>query len=106
MATTSLHDDVYNVDKEGEVNKFKRSLKQIEQGKLEEHQLGLGLSGRVWGIHVPHSSLGLLDKNFKAIFSKLRDNHGRTLSKGQDLERIIHDFYKDIILVGSISKNH
>ena len=48
----------------------------------------------MWGINVPH----LLDKSFKAIFSTLRDKHGRSLTKGQDLERIILDFYKDIYI--------
>lgn len=54
VATASLHNVIYNIKKQGEVNQYKRILEEIETRKPKVPWLILELNGKRWGINVHH----------------------------------------------------
>ena len=96
-ATTRLHEDVYDMDKQGEVNKYKNIIEGIETRKAR----GVIIRARVKWQKVGDKCLveffkSVSQRNTQTIISELRDNQGRSSTKKEDLEKICLDFYKNL----------
>ena len=96
-ATARLHEDIYDRDKQGEVNKYKSIIEGIETRKAR----GATIRARVKWKKVGDKCSGeffksVRPRNTQAIVSELRDNQGRSFTKRKDLEEICLDFYKKI----------
>lgn len=92
-----LHEDLYNVDKQGEVNLLQNTLDGIETGKAR----GATIRARVKWQKVGDKCLAdffksVRQKHCQTIISVLKDKHGRIFTQKKIMERICHDFYKEL----------
>lgn len=107
VAMASLHNDIYNVGKQGEVNQLKSSSEDIEMRTTR----GAAIRSRVEWQKVGDKRLAdfsklVSQKNTQSIVSKLRDNQGRCFTKREKLEKICLDFYTNLYQYKKISENH
>lgn len=64
IATARLHEDIYNIELQGEVNHYKHTIDEIESGKQEGQPLDLGSNARKWGTNALPNSLLSKTKEF------------------------------------------
>ena len=103
--TARLHEDIHNEDKQGEVNRYKGIIEGIEDRKAR----GATIRARVKWQKVGDKCTGeffksVRQKNTLAIISELRDTHGRSFTRKEDLEAICLDFYKNLYKHKDISE--
>ena len=97
VAVATLHEDVYNIDKQGVVSQLQQCLEEIEIRKAR----GATIRARVKWQKVGNKCSAeffksVRQKNPNAVISELEDTHGRSFTKREDLERICLDFYKQL----------
>ena len=97
VSIAALHEDVYNVDKQGEVSRLNNILEEIETRKAR----GATIRARVKWQQVGDKCSteffkSVRQKNSQTVLSELRDKHGRCFNKKEDLDKICYDFYKDL----------
>lgn len=93
IAVATLHDDVYNLDKQGEINHLRQILDGIETKKAT----GAAIQARRKWQKVGDKRLAeflklVRKKNSNVIMSELKDNHGQVFIRIENLERICYDF--------------
>ena len=96
IAIASLHEDIYNVDKQEEVSRLNNILEEIETRKTR----GATIRARVKWQQVGDKCFAeffksVRQKNSQSVLSELRDKHGRCFNKKEDLDKICLDFCKD-----------
>lgn len=106
VSIAHLYDDINNINNRGEVNELKRSIEGIETRKAR----GAAIWSRVKWKQVNEKCLAELfksvkQKNAKVIMSKLKDQQGHIFTKREDLDRIWHNFYKELYRHKNISKD-
>lgn len=97
VATTLLHEDVYNDDKQGKVNQLWNKLYEIETRLAR----GVAVRARVkWQKVGDKCTAEFLksarQKNSQLVISELRDQHGRNFTRVEDLSKICFDFYGEL----------
>lgn len=97
LATAVLHDDVYNMDKQGEVNRLWNMLEYIEGRKAK----GAAIRSRVKWQKIGDKCTkeffkSVRQKKSQAIILELRDTHGQSFTKVKDLTKICLDFYTNL----------
>ena len=95
LATATLHEDMYDVDKQGEVNRLKRDLDEIETRKAR----GAAIQSRVKWQQVGDRCTAdffksVRQKNAQAIIPEVKDNQGKIFTTRKDMEQICVDFYQ------------
>lgn len=94
IATATLHEDVYNVTKQGHVWEFKNALEGVENRKAR----GATVRARVKRNKVSNKCLAdffssVKRKHNAKVITELKDMHGRIFTKREDIDTICHDFY-------------
>ena len=103
-AMARLHKDIYDRDKHGEVNKFKRIIEEIETRKAKGATIRAMVKWKKIGNKCLEEFFKLVRPRIaQAIISKLRDNQGRSFTK-EDLEVICLEFYKNLYQHKEISE--
>ena len=97
MAIATLHEDIYDIDKQGEVSRLTNILEEIESRKAR----GATIRARVQWQQVGDKCSAeffksVRQKNSQAVLSELMDKHGRRFTKRDDLDTICYDFYKNL----------
>ena len=92
VATANLHNDIYNVDLQGEVSRYKSILDEVEVRKTRGVMVRLKVKWQRVGNKCKVSKT----KNSQAVISKLKDNKGRIFIRRKDLEKIRLEFYKNL----------
>ena len=97
VATAELHNDIYNIDLQGKVSKYKHLLEESDMRKVR---------GAVVRSRVKRQRIGdkctsdffksVRQKNTRTIISELKDKHGRIFTKSEELGQICLDFYQDL----------
>ena len=95
LATATLHEDMYDVDKQGEVNRLKRDLDEIETRKAR----GEAIQSRVKWQQVGNRCTAdffksVRQKNAQAIIPEVKDNQEKIFTTRKDMEQICVDFYQ------------
>ena len=109
-ATARLHEDIYDLDKQSEVNKYKNIIEGIETRNARGATLRARVKWQGIGDKCSVEFCKLVrPRNTQAIISELRDNQGRSFTKNEDLEEICLDFYKNLykhkgILEGALNE--
>ena len=97
VATANLHNDIYNVELQGEVSRYKNILDEVDMRKAR----GIMVRSRVKWQKVGNKCTkeffkSVRQKNSQAVISELKDNNGRIFTRREDLEKISLDFYKNL----------
>ena len=92
-----LYEDIYNKEKQGEVNKYKSIIKGIETREAR----GATIRARVKWQKVEDKCFGIFfeslkQRNAQAVIAELRNNQGRSFIKKEDLDVIYPNFYKNL----------
>ena len=92
-----LHEDIYNKEKQGEVNKYKSIIKGIKTREAREATIRARVKWQKVGDKCFGNFLeSLKQRNAQAVIAELRDNQGRSFIKKEDLEVIYPNFYKNL----------
>ena len=94
VAMANLHKDVNSFEKQGEVNRLKNTIDSIETRKV----IGAAIRSRVkWQQVGDRCSKeffkSVRQKNTHMVITELKDKHGKSFTKKEDLDRICLDFY-------------
>ena len=97
IATASLHEDINNFEKQGEVNRLREVMGTIESRKAK----GAAVKSRVKWQQVGDKCSkeffrSVRPKNTQTVISEIKDRRGRIFTKREDLEGICHNFYQDL----------
>ena len=101
-----MHEDTHNIDKQGEVSHLQCKIDEIETCKAR----GAAIRARVkWQLFGDKRSTeffkSVCQKHSQTVISALRDSHGRIFTKKEDLDKIGHDFYKDLCKHREVSED-
>lgn len=97
VATALLHEDVYNEDKQGKVNQLRNKLDEIETRLAR----GAAIRARAKWQKVGDKCTAeffksVRQKNSQSVILELRDQHGRSFMRAEDLSKICFDFYGEL----------
>lgn len=89
-ALARLHEDVYNVFKQGEVREIKNALEGVESWKAK---------GDIFRVRMKWNKVGnkcsaeffnsVKHKHRSVVITELQDSHGRSFTKREDLDEIV-----------------
>ena len=105
VATAKLHEDIHNVERQGEVHKLKHIMGEIDNRKAR----GAAIRSRVKWQQVGDKCSAeffksVRAKNAQALITELKDMQGKSFTKREDIERICYDFYKELYTHRDISE--
>ena len=97
VALATLHEDVYDAGKQGEVSRLTKVMEELESKKAR----GATIRARVkWqGVGDTCSAeffKSVRQKNAQAVITELKDIDGRICTKRDDLDRICLNFYRKL----------
>ena len=97
IAIASLHEDIYNMEKQGEVSRLNNILEEIVTWKARGATIRTRVKWQQFGDKCSAEFFkSVRQKNSQTVLSELRDKHGRCFTRKEDLDRICYDFYKDL----------
>lgn len=104
-ATAEMHEDVYNEAQQGEVSRLKHKLDELKTRKAR----GVAIRSRVKWQKVGDKCTSeffksVRQKNSQSIILVLKDSHGKSFMKREDLEKIVFDFYQNLYRYKEVSE--
>ena len=97
IATTILHEDIGNFEKQGEVSKLRHMMEGINTRKAKWASIRVRSKWQQVGNKCSKEFFkAVRQKNIRAIIVELKDRQGKNFIKINDLERICLDFYNDL----------
>lgn len=104
-AMARLHENIYNINKQGEVNKYKSIIEGIETRKTRGVTIRARAKWQKVGDKCSREFFkSIRPRNVQSIISELRDNQGKSFTKKEDLEKICLDFYQNLYKYKEISE--
>ena len=97
VAMARLHEDPYNLGKQGEVSHFQNIMKGIVTHKARGAAIRARVKWQKLGDKCTADFFkSVRQKYSQAVISSLKDKYGRTFTSREDFDRIFHDFYEDL----------
>ena len=97
VATTELHNDIYNIDLQGKVGKYKHLLEESDMRKVKGAVVRSRVKWQMIGDKCTSDYFkSVRQKNTRTIISELKDKYGRIFTKSEELGQICLDFYQDL----------
>ena len=95
ITVANLHEDIYNANKQREVNELRQTLDGIETRKAS----GAAIRARVKWQKLGDKCSAEFFKSVRqkipnALMTELKNNHGRIFTRQEDLQKICYEFYK------------
>lgn len=104
LVTATLHEDMYNIDQQGEVNRLCSSLEEIETRKTKGVTIRSSIKWQQMGDKCTAEFFkSVHQKNSQAIISELKNMQGQSFTRQEDLGKICLDFYKDLYKFKEVS---
>lgn len=105
VAMATLHEDVYNVTKQGKVWEIKSTLEGVESRKAKGASVRARVKWNKVGNRCSVYFFSSVKQRQNAIaITELQNPHGRIFTKREDLELICHNFYAQLYKSKPISE--